>query len=358
MKIIIAILANENYLRKITKAFSQKYSDLDVLAFSNTEIALKNVRNQRIDLLIIEDEFDIDLSGISDRCSIAYFVNKEGIAEYKGKPAIFKSQSAGNIYNQIVSIYSENMSDISIQRSGNRNSKILLFSSPCGGVGTSSLACACSITAARSGFRTLYLNFEKFPSTNIFFTGEGTFSIREIIRALQNENRAVLPLKLQSSVKRSSDGVFFYSEPENALDMTEISVDEMIEVIRQVSSLVQNPYNYIIIDVNFSLDEEYLKLFQEVDSVIMVSDGSMIANGKICQAYKSLETLENDGEISVLSKLNIIYNIYGSITGRQVEGINIKELGGVQRFSNATASQIINGIIVEDSKKGIFTQLL
>lgn len=354
MKIIVAILANENYLLKITNAFIQKYSDLEVRAFSNGEVALKNMRSEKIDLFIVENSFDIDLSSISDRCAIAYFVDKQGIAKYKEKPTIFMFQRVGDIYNQIVSIYSENMSDVSIRRSESRNSKILLFSSPCGGVGTSSLACACAITAARTGFRTLYLNFEKFPSTNIFFVGEGTFNIREIIRALQNENRAVLPLKLQSSVKRSADGVFFYSEPENVLDMTEISVDEMIEVIRQVSSLDQNPYNYIIIDMNFSLEEEYLKLFQEVDSVIMASDGSMIANSKICQAYKSLETLENDGAISVLSKLNIIYNIFGSKTGKHVEGVDIKELGGIQRFANATVSQIISGII----EKGIFAKLL
>lgn len=354
MKIIVAILANEDYVSKITKAFIQKYSDLEVHAFSNSEIALENVRSQRIDLFIVENSFDIDLGGISDRCAIAYFVKSQTIEMYNGKPAICMLQKVGDIYNQIVSIYSENMSDVSIRRSESRNSKVLLFSSPCGGVGTSSLACACAITAARMGFRTLYLNFEKFPSTNIFFVGEGRFSIREIIRALQNENRAVLSLKLKSSVKKSSDGVFFYSAPENALDMTEISIDEMIEVIRQVSSLDQNPYNYIIIDINFSLQREYLKLFQEADTVIMASDGSVIANGKICQVCKSLETLENDGEISVLSKLNIIYNMFGSKTGKHVEGVNIKELGGVQRCVNATVSQIMQVML----EKGIFVQLL
>ena len=111
-------------------------------------------------------------------------------------------------------------------------SKVITFSSPCGGTGTSSVAAACAVNFAKKGKKVLYFNLEPFGSSDNFFNAEGQFDMSDIIYALKSA-KANLALKLESCVKQDSTGVYFFSATKVALDMQELHI-----VIRQILSVI------------------------------------------------------------------------------------------------------------------------
>ena len=92
---------------------------------------------------------------------------------------------------------------------------MIIFSSPSGGVGTSSMAAACAVHYAMQGKKVLYLNLEKFGSADVFFSGEGQFDMSDIIYTLKSK-KTNLALKLESCVKQDISGVYFYSQSKRA----------------------------------------------------------------------------------------------------------------------------------------------
>lgn len=169
MKIKLALLEqDQGYLNRIAMVFSTKYADkLEIYSFTNREIAMEALESARIDVLVAGSTFEIDADALPRRCGFAYFVESADIEAYKGQRAICKFQKADLIYRQILSIYSEVAGSVSGLKMGDDLCKVIAFTSPCGGTGTSSIAAAYALRAAAEGRKTLYLNLEKFGSCHI-----------------------------------------------------------------------------------------------------------------------------------------------------------------------------------------------
>lgn len=62
MKIKVAILdENVSYLNRLAAAFASRFAEkLEVYSFSNQESALTSLQNNRIDVFLSSDRFDID----------------------------------------------------------------------------------------------------------------------------------------------------------------------------------------------------------------------------------------------------------------------------------------------------------
>ena len=100
-----------------------------------------------------------------------------------------------------------------------------------GGTGTSSMAAACTCSKGR-GNNVLYLNLEKFGSSDVFFSGEGQFDLSDIIFALKGR-KANLAMKLQSCVKKATCvGEISFQTIQTALDIdTGIFVGDTLSLI-------------------------------------------------------------------------------------------------------------------------------
>ena len=113
--------------------------------------------SSRIDVLVACDSFDINVDVLPKRCGFAYFVDAVDVDSINDQRAICKFQKADLIYKQILSIYSENSGRAAGLKLGDDHAKVIAFASPCGGVGTSSLAAAFTIRMAKQGNKALYL---------------------------------------------------------------------------------------------------------------------------------------------------------------------------------------------------------
>lgn len=345
MKIKLALLErDQNYLDRIVMVFSTKYADkFEIYSFTNRDVALSTLNSVRIDVLVASDAFDIDVDVLPKRCGFAYFVDSTSVDTYNDQRAICKFQKVDLIYKQILSIYSENAGSISGLKHDDDSCKVIAFTSPSGGVGSSSMAAACALHFSSQGNKTLYLNLEKFGSSDVFFAAEGQFDMSDIIFALKRR-KANLSMKLESCVKQDPRGVYFYSQSKIALDMLELSTEEMIRLISEVKR--SGSYNYIVLDINFSINKETLKLLYQVHSIIWIGDGSEISNLKTVRAYKALLTMEQYEDLTLTSRLILIYNKFSNKTSKTVGIEEIKSIGGVPRYEHATTEQVLSQLSV------------
>lgn len=353
MKIKLAILdKDQNYLSRIVNAFGTKFADkFEIYSFSNDNIAIQTIIESRIDVLIASNAFEIDLESIPKYCGFAYLVDSLGIEEFNNQRAICKFQRADLIYKQILSVYYENAGSISKLSFGNDSTKIVVFSSPNGGCGTSSLAAACARYFVLKKKKALYLNLELFGDTDSFFEAEGYYDMSDIIYAIKSK-KANLAIKLESCVKQDSAGVYFYSKSKVALDMLELNDEDIIRLISELK--LTGVYDYIIIDMDFSIKKETIKIYKQAHSVIWVGDGLQQSNSKIKRAFEAVSILEKDADSPLTNRLGLIYNKFSNKTSVLIEDIGMKNIGGAPVYMYATASQVIQQLAEKNFFENLF----
>ena len=340
MKIKLAILEKDrSYLARIVSAFGTKYADkFEIYSFTDMDVALSNVDTSRIDVLLASNAFDVDVAKLPARCAFAYLVDSLGIEMINEVRAICKFQKADLIYKQILSVYSEKASNITGFAAHADKGNVVVFTSPCGGVGNSVMAAACAVRAAAKDKKVLYLNLEKFGGADLFFSGEGQYGMSDVIFAVKSK-KTNLPLKLEGCVRQADNKVYYYAQAKNALDMLELKADEVLRLISELK--LMGGYDYIIIDVDFSIDQETLKIYRQAQSVVMVSDGSAEANTKIQRAHEALATKEKNNDAPLTNRMMLVYNRVSSKSGQSIEISGLKTLGGAPRYSDANTRQII-----------------
>lgn len=340
MKIKIAILEKDRgYLTRIVSAFGTKYSDkFEIYSFTDQDVAMLSLNSSKIDVLLASDGFDIDLSKLPGRCSFAYLVDSADIDMMNNQRAICKFQKADLIYKQVLSVYSEKASSMIGFKVDGDVGKLIAFCSPSGGVGTSTIAASCALHYAAQGKKALYLNLEKFGSSDVFFHGEGQFDMSDVIFALKSK-KTNLHIKLESCVKRDPRGVYFYSQPKIALDMMELNNEEILRLLSELH--LAGEYDYIILDLDFSLDKDSLAIYRQAQAIVMVGDGSVESNTKTHRAFASLTTMEQNADVPLAGRMSFIYNRVSSKTGKMVEIQGLRMLGGAPVYSGGNTEQIM-----------------
>lgn len=347
MKIKLAILEkDQSYLNRIVSVFGTKYADkFQIYSFTDIDVAYATLETAKIEVLIANDAFEIDVKKLPKRCGFAYFVDSADVEMLNGQRVICKFQKADLIYKQILSIYSENAGNVSGLKFGDDSSKIIFFQPVSGGVGASSMAAACAMHFAAKGKKTLYLNLERFGSTNAFFSAEGQFDMSDIIFALKSK-KTNLAMKLESCVKQAENGVCFYDQSKIALDMMELTAEDIMRLISELQ--LTGSYDYIIVDTDFSIDRESLKIYRKAHTIVWVGDGSEVSNAKLFRAFNALNILEQNADSPIPNRLVLIYNKFSNKTSQMLSEIGIKNIGGAPRFEHATSEQVLAQLSAKD----------
>ena len=348
MKIKLAILDKDtSYLNRIVSAFSARYADkFEIYSFTDEVVAMDTINNAKIDVLVASDLFDIDVTKLPRRCSFAYFVESADVESVNGQRAICKFQKADLIYRQILSAFSENAGSISGLKFDGESSMIIAFGSVSGGVGGSSMAAACAVHFAAKGHKTLYLNLEKFGAADVFFHGEGQFDMSDIIYALKSK-KANLAMKLESCAKQDKTGVHFYSQTKIALDMLELGTEDILRLISEIK--ISGIYDYIILDLDFGIDKNTLEILKQTHAIVWVGDGEEISNAKIFRAFTALTTMEQNADVPVNNRIKLIYNKFSNKTGKSVDEIGLKSIGGAPRYEHASTAEVLRQLSALDA---------
>lgn len=353
MKIKLAILEKDrSYLTRVVTAFGTKYADkFEIYSFTDPDVALATLNSARIEVLLASDAFEIDVQKLPNRCAFAYLVDSMGIESYNDQRAICKFQKADLIYKQILSVYSEKASSITGFKVGGDAGQVIAFCSASGGVGSSTMAAACAVRLAAKDKKVLYLNLEKFGSADVFFSGQGQFDMSDIIFALKSR-KTNLPMKLESCVKQDARGVYFYSQTKIALDMLELNSEDTLRLLSELK--LMGEYDYIILDMDFSLDKEMLKIYRQAQTIVLVGDGSVECNTKTARAHNALTIMEQNADAPLTNRMVFVYDKVSSKTGHTLDIPGLKILGGAPRYAGADANQVINQLATMDLLDSIF----
>ena len=354
MKIRLAILDKDiNYLKRLVGVFSAKYAEqIEAYSFTDLETALSMLTSAKIDVFLAGEEFDLSPDSLPKRCGFSYLVDSPDVNTLNGWPAVCKFQRAELIYRQILGIYAEKTASVAGHTVGDGNAEIISFSSPAGGVGASTLAAACALYFTAQGRRCLFMCLEPFGAADQFFSGEGQSDLSDIIFALKSR-KVNFPMKLESCVRKSGQGVYFYSKPKVALDLLELNEEETLQLIDCVQTT--GGYDYIILDLGlFDMRAQTRSLHRQAQRVVWVSDGSELVNNKLRRAYESLDIRETNEDRPLTDLLCLAYNRFSSKTSQQLEDLPIRTLGGAKRFENRTTEQLV----AELAKLEIFEHLV
>lgn len=346
MKIKLAILEQDkSYLTRMVSTFGARYSEnFEMYSFTDPDVALQNLETAKVDVLLANDAFDINVKNLPRRCGFAYLVESGDIEMVKDQRAICKYQKADLIYKAILGVYSEKASTITGFKMGDESTNVIVFSSPSGGVGTSTVAAACAMHFAAQGRKTLYLNLENFGSADAFFHGQGQFSMTDLIFALKSK-KTNLHLKLESCVKQDPSGVYYFSETAVALDMMELKTEEVQQLLSELK--LAGDYEYIILDMDFSLSKNALEIWRSAKGIVMVGDGSEQSNQKTKRAFQALSIMEQNADAPLTNRCSFVYNRVSSKNGAALGIEGLRELGGAPRYAGATEEQLLGELAAQ-----------
>ena len=107
-------------------------------------------------------------------------------------------------------------------------------------------------------------------------------------------------------------------------------------------------YDYIIVDSDFSIDREALKLYRKANAIVWVGDGSEISNIKLYREFTALNIIEQNADSPIPNRMSLIYNKFSNKTCKTLSEIAIKNIGGAPRYEHATTEQIIEQLSTMD----------
>lgn len=339
MKIKLAILDRDaRYLSRMEKAFGSKYEDkFEIYSFTDMTAALSTLEPARIEVFLASDSFEIDTNLLPKRCGFAYLVEAQDVVTFRDERAVCKFQKADLFYKEILMVYSENAERMGFRTAGD-GSRIILFAGVGGGVGASTIAAACALHFADQKQKVLYLNMEKFGSAELFFHGGGQFDMSDVIFALKSK-KSNLGLKLEGSVRQDPRGVYFYSPSKIALDMMELNADDVHSLL---AALSRNGYNYIVVDADFSLDQEMLKIYKEAHAMVLVGNGTDNSNLKTERALAALKTMEHNADIPLTNRISFLYNKVSSKGSKEIRMEQLRILGGTPVYAATSTDQLLD----------------
>lgn len=346
IRIRVAILdADETYSGRLTNAFNTYYQDkLEVYSFSEKEIAISFLTSNKIDVFLVDENIDIEVLEIPSRCAFAYFTVMNSVDSVNGQKAVCKFQKVDLIYKEILSLFSE-VSNYSITSHGTSEGKNMVsFVSFAGGTGTSTLAAAYAIRLAKRGKKPIYLNLELFGGADEFFEGEGNMGMSDIIYSLKSKKNN-LGLKIESAIKKSSNGVYFIDTANIVLDVLELKKEDILTLVDEINSM--DDYDELIVDYNFGFSDTDLELIRKSDAVVAVTDGSSIANSKTFRCFNALQLIEQQKDEKIVAKIKLFYNKFSSTSGKKLTDGVVDTVGGAPCY-HGSVKQIVESISTID----------
>lgn len=307
MEINLAILDSDAaYLLRLSKALSVRFGEKLVVHTFTSEQNLEQIFcTNKIDVLLLNEDVSEKLV-LPHTVLVAYLVDKRNIESINGNKAICKYQKLEKFYREVVGMCSENdIGNYQYLPNESNNTKLISFISSTGGVGTSTIAAGFCHREASLGKKVFYLNLEQFGSSKVFFSGEGNGGLSKIIFAIKCK-KSNFSAMLESCVSKDRSGVYFFEDSNLALDLFELTEEEVHFLISELTKI--SVYDYIVIDMNYHLESKFSSLVNMFNKIFIVSSESQIAQVKIRRMLETLRVLEKQKGESFIDKVSQIIN--------------------------------------------------
>ncbi|MEY8338313.1 AAA family ATPase [Lachnospiraceae bacterium 62-35] len=341
------------YMNTLLAFLERNYMEqVEVRAFSTPELLKEFLKSNTVDIVLLDEEFGMTPDEVPGEARTAWLVNDNERTEIDGVRTVSKFRKPELLYKDILALYAERGKGGGGYAKSNTNCQLILFQGFSGGTGASTMSAAASRYLASCGEKVLYLNLETTGNSASFFKGEGNYNFEDVIYALKSK-RVDLGLKLESTVRRDASGVYYFAPCKMAISMLEMTDDDIMQILSTLKNV--SDYTKVIIDMEFALTDRYIQVMDYADQIVIVNDGTDIANSKVIRTMKTLEIIEEQKQVRILDHIAMIYNKFSSSkSSNTLPPALLPVLGTFPPVKHALVNEIIQIIL---TKQGLFEKL-
>ena len=344
MKIRLVLYSEDTqYAQHLVDYLSVRHSDtVELNVFSDVQAMEECLEDYKADLILLDGEISYQPKRGEE------IIRLTEDAEFPEEElCIFKYQKGELIYKAILNVFASGADRALRRQKGESEAEtgVHLFMPLNGGAGASTVAKAYALKNAAE-CRVLYLNLEIFGDCEKALKADGQFSFDDILYALKSR-RGSISLKLESSLKKSQEGVCFYApseNPTNLLDLTETEFHQLMEEIKRCGL-----FDLIILDMDIFPSPWMKGALKEADRIWLVADGTESSSEKYGRFEKFVLSMEKKTQIRILAKAKVFYNKYSSRTGKPIENCELRIAGGSPRYEGSDKTSIIRKMAGSDA---------
>lgn len=293
---------NEAYLKRLHNYLSKTYgsSSLVVYVYSTVEQVLEQLKCERIDILVVNSQMEIDWELVPQRVLKLYLLPGKQNGEINQIPALAKNGNADEFYQHMMELYEAHMN---IERE-TLPGQMVLFTSATGGCGTSSVAVGYGKYLAAIGKRVLYISLEAICAVDLMTDGQSGKGMEDLFYLCET-NRKNLSYSIENVISTDSSGLFFVAPCKNPIEMQEKDKDAVLSLLRYVTE--KGNFDVVIVDRELSVDDMGAALMKQANGIVLVAQNDI---GGRCKLEKTRQLFEelNHRNVPNASKLRIIYN--------------------------------------------------
>ena len=339
MVISLALIDNDKlYGKRLSVAYQEFFSQVEVRYFSNADMALENIRYSPVDVLLVcESVYHEAKDRIKNAsCKVPIILaNSKGIKEIDGIDAVCKFQRVDHINQSVMTILAEK-GGIGWNPENDGSTRIVTFMAAAGGSGCSTAAAAYSCYLASRGSKVLYLDLNAFGMPGMFFRDDGNYTMTDCIMALINQ-KPNLGIQLKNFARKDSTGVYFYAAAVNSLDWFDMNDDTLLLLIDNV--VKAGGYDTVVVDACSGWNKVTSYLADKSSSIYITSEGTAVSNGKTARLWETATTYYRSQQKDN-AKLGVIYCCYTN-KSKKIQDETIRERGTLPFVEYKNAYELV-----------------
>lgn len=306
MKIRVGILDQDQiYVSRLVRYFTTYYIDkVEVSVFYDQEKFLEFIQHIKIDVFLANPGLISEDIELPRTMIMAYLSEASEAQSVNDIKVVYKYQKAELLYREILGLYAE-LDNKTAYKEAEGMSTVYFFMGAAGGTGTTTMAVACAERMASYGKKVLYLNLEENGVTAPILQGDGNDTMSDVLYAVKS-NRANMVLKLESMVRKSEQGVYFYEPFPLALDAHEMTEKDLTEILNTVTRY--HSYDYVVADSDSVVLWKRDLLIRYAKKVFIVDDGGEISSLKLNKVLQELKIRDENEEERTMAKIKVLCN--------------------------------------------------
>lgn len=351
MKIRVGLYdEDKRYVGKLVNYFNLHYSDsIETHSFSNIDSMFDQIKKHSLDILLINPSCVEESFNVPEYIGMAYLSTSADIDTIWGKRTICKYQKAELIYKEILNLFSELDTGISV-KTWSGECSIHLFIGASGGVGTTTVAAACAKNLSMNGKKVLYLNLESNGIIDLIFSGKISQGLSDALYSVKS-NHSNLILKLASMIDKDPSGVSFINPFAVTLDEAEMNSEELEQLLDSLIST--GDFESIIIDMDHTLSEKRNVIAKKAANIFVVGSGLPISNRKLSKRLQEFYLLDEHDGTRQFPHVQVIYNGYGSGSSKANTDFGETIYATINNYRNFTPRKLVDTIAAQNLFAGL-----
>ncbi len=265
-RVIIAD-TDKGYIASIQLKFAKEYFDkIDMeIITDKSYFAELFSKPQKADILIVSEEF-YDVTLQKHNISNIFLMMEKDEEEQTGDLNIskmYKYTSIKEIFSEIVGKSSQCLNADDNEK---KETKVILVTSAAGGVGKTTIALGISKCLSKNYKRVLYVNASRLQTFKYVFNNKAVISENGIYAKMINPTD-----RIYEDIKHVIRNEDIYYLPSFKASL--ISLGIKYEIYSEIVAAAKrsNDYDFIVVDMDSSFDEEKVSFFDMADKVLIIT---------------------------------------------------------------------------------------